>query len=106
LPSLSVTLRRVAGPQAVVVGAEQDQVVQFGVPAVFPVPDVVGVQAAGGCAAGYHAGGVAVFQGAAQPAGDGAGGPAGSDGLSVTFEPHLAGGVTGQALPLGVLSVL
>nr|WP_308204503.1 hypothetical protein [Mycolicibacterium goodii] len=48
-----------------VVGADQDEVGQFGESAVFPVDDVVGVQAAGGAAAGDHAAAVAMFQGAA-----------------------------------------
>ncbi len=51
--------------QPVVVRADQHQVVEFGGAAVFPVPDVVGVQAAGGPAAGHRAGGVAVFERAA-----------------------------------------
>lgn len=50
--------------QAVVVGADQHQVGQFGFAAVFPVADVVGVQAAGGATAGDDAAAVAVFQGA------------------------------------------
>ncbi len=51
------------------VGTEQDQVVQVGGSAVFPVLDVVGVQAAGGAAAGDHAAGVAVLEGATHVAG-------------------------------------
>ncbi|ETB37964.1 hypothetical protein MAHJHV53_48280 [Mycobacterium avium subsp. hominissuis] len=50
---------------AVVIGADQDQVGQFGGAAVFPVPQVVGVQAAGGATAGDRAAAVAVFEGAA-----------------------------------------
>jgi len=46
---------------AVVVGAQQNQIAQFGGAAVFPVLDVVGVQAAGGAAAGDRAAAVAVF---------------------------------------------
>ena len=56
--------------QPVVVRADQHQVVQFGGAAVLPVQEVMGVQAAGGAAAGDHAGAVAVLQGAAQPAAD------------------------------------
>jgi hypothetical protein len=47
---------------AVVVRADQDQIVEFGGPAVLPVHDVVGVQAAGGPAAGDHAAVVAVLE--------------------------------------------
>ena len=59
-PSLSVTVEVVGGSgdgdvaavvRPVVERAEQDQVGQFGGAAVFPVPDVVGVQSAGGPAA-------------------------------------------------------
>ena len=42
--------------QPVVIRAQQHQVVQFGGAAVLPVPDVMGVQTAGGPAAGDHAG--------------------------------------------------
>nr|CRL73477.1 hypothetical protein CPGR_01114 [Mycolicibacter nonchromogenicus] len=51
--------------QAVVVGADQYQVVWVGGAAVFPVSDVVGVQAAGGSAPGDGAGPVAVLEDAA-----------------------------------------
>ena len=88
--------------QPVVVGAEQHEVVQLGVAAVFPVPDVVGVQTAGGPAPGHRAGGVAVLEGAAQPAVDQPGGPSGADGLAVALEPHFAGGITGQVAAFGV----
>ena len=62
-PSLSVTTRRSAGPvmvmtppmmQPVVIRADQHEVEQLGRTAVLPVHDVVGVQAAGGPAAGHH----------------------------------------------------
>ncbi|MDA4102933.1 hypothetical protein MMON44395_15255 [Mycolicibacterium monacense DSM 44395] len=88
--------------QAVVVGADQDEVVEVGGSAVFPVLDVVGVQSAGGFAAGDHAGAVAVFEGAPQAAGDQAGGASGANGLSVAFEPHFAGGVAAQVAPVGI----
>ena len=65
--------------QPVVIRAEQDQVVQVGGAAVLPVPQVVGVQAAGGSAAGDHTAVVAVLQGAAQPAADAAGGASRAD---------------------------
>jgi 6-phosphofructokinase len=64
------------------------------------MPDVVGVQTAGGPAPGYHAAVVAVLEGAAQPSVDGAGRPSGADHLTVAFEPHLAGGITGQVAAL------
>lgn len=59
--------------QPVVIGAYQHEVGQLGGAAVFPVPDVVGVQTAGGPAARNRAGGVAVLEGTAQPAVDLAG---------------------------------
>ena len=88
--------------QPVVIGADQHQVVQLGGPAVFPVPDVVGVQTAGGPAAGNRARGVAVLKGAAKPAVDLAGRSAGADELAVTFEPDLTGGIAGQVSAFGV----
>ena len=66
----------------VVMGADQDEVVEIGGAAVFPVPDVVGVQTAGGPAAGYHAAVVAVLESAAQSSVDGAGRASGADDLS------------------------
>ncbi|MDT5285374.1 MAG: hypothetical protein QOF88_263, partial [Mycobacterium sp.] len=48
----------------VMIRADQDEVVQLGQAAVLPMPDVVGVQTAGGPAAGYHAAAVAVLEGA------------------------------------------
>ena len=59
--------------QPVMIGAYQHQVGQLGGAAVFPVPDVVCVQTAGGTAAGNRAGGVAVLEGTAKPAVDQAG---------------------------------
>ena len=59
--------------QPVMIGAYQHQVVQLGGAAVFPVPDVVCVETAGGSAAGNRAGGVAVLKGTAKPAVDQAG---------------------------------
>ena len=49
----------------VVIRAYQQQVSELGGAAVFPVPDVVCVQTAGGAAAGNRAGPVAVFERAA-----------------------------------------
>ena len=88
--------------QPVVIRAQQYEIVQFGFAAVFPVPDVMRMQSASGAAAGYRAGGVAVLEGTAQPAVDCAGGSAGADELPVAFEPHLAGGITGQVLAVGI----
>ena len=88
--------------QPMVIRADQDEVVQFGVAAVFPVPDVVGVQTAGGAAAGHRTGGVAMFEGATKPAVDHPGGPPGADDLPVAVEPDFAGGVAGQVAALGV----
>src|SRR4029079_2583650 len=82
--------------QPVVIGADQHQVGQVGGAAVFPMLEVVGVQAAGGSAAGDHAAAVAVCQRAAQPPVDQPGLPPGADDLAVPFEHHLAGGVAGQ----------
>ena len=67
--------------QPVMIGAYQHQVVQLGGPAVFPVPDVVSVQTAGGSAAGNRTRGVAVLEGTAKPAVDQAGRPPGADDL-------------------------
>jgi hypothetical protein len=51
--------------QTVVIGTHQHQVAQLGGAAVFPVPDVMGVQTAGGSATGNRARGVAVLECAA-----------------------------------------
>ena len=82
--------------QPVVVGAHQHEVVQLGASAVFPVPDVVGVQTAGGTAAGNHAGAVAVLERTTQPTVDLSGRPPGANDLAVTFEPDFAGGIAHQ----------
>ncbi len=66
------------------------------------MPEVVGVQTAGGTTTRNRTGGMAVLQRAAQPPVDLAGRPPGADGLAVTFEPHFAGGITGQVLAVGV----
>ena len=87
--------------QPVVIRAHQHQVGQFGGAAVFPVPDVVGVQTAGGAAARNGAAAVAVLQCAAKPAADQPGRPPGADDLAVAFEPDFAGGVTGQVSAVG-----
>ena len=51
--------------QPVVIRADQHQVVQVGRPAIFPMHDVVGVQTAGGPAAGHRTAAVAMLQGPA-----------------------------------------
>ncbi|BBZ42539.1 hypothetical protein MCNS_56020 [Mycobacterium conspicuum] len=88
--------------QPMMVRTDQHQIVQLGGAAVFPVLDVVRMQAAGGAATGDRAGGVAVFEGAAQPAVDHPGGAPGADDVAVAFEPDLAGGIAGQFLAFGV----
>ena len=85
-----------------VIRAQQHQVVQLGGAAVFPVPDVVGMQAAGGAAAGDRAVAVAVLECPAQPAVDLAGGAPGADGLAVTFEPDFTGRITSQVSAFGI----
>ena len=80
----------------VVVGAHQYEVVEFGGAAVFPVPDVVGVQSAGGATAGNHAAAVPVLQGTPQPPADRSGSPTGTDDLTVAFEPDFACAVAEQ----------
>ena len=47
---------------AVVVVADQGQIAQFGGAAVLPVPQMVGVESAGGPAAGHHTAAVPVLQ--------------------------------------------
>ena len=88
--------------QPVVIGAEQYQVVQLGGAAVFPVPEVMGVQTAGGATAGNRAHAVAVLERAAQPPVDQPGCSSGTDGLAVTLEPDFTGGITGQVSAFGV----
>ena len=66
------------------------------------MPDVVGVEAVGGAAAGDGAGGVAVFEGSAEASVGGAGGAAASDGLAVAFEPGFDGGVAGEVAAFGL----
>ncbi|BBY16410.1 hypothetical protein MLIT_20020 [Mycolicibacterium litorale] len=63
---------------------------------------VVGVQAAGGAAAGHHTGAVAMFEGAAQPPTDRPGATAVADDLAVAFEPCFAGGIAEQVAAVGV----
>jgi hypothetical protein len=84
--------------QAVMEGTHQHEVDQFGGSAVLPVPDVVGVQPAGGPAPGDHAAAVAVLQCPTESAADGAGDPPGPDDLALAFEPGLTGGITEQVL--------
>ena len=88
--------------QPVMIRAYQHQVGQLGGAAVFPVPDVVCVQTAGGTTAGNRARAVAVLERAAKPPVDQAGRSAGADDLAVTFEPDFTGGITGQVSAFGV----
>lgn len=88
--------------QPMVIRAYQHQVAQLGGTAVFPVPDVVCVQTAGGPTAGNRARGMAVLERAAKPPVDQPGRSAGADDLPVTFEPDFTGGITGQVFPFGV----
>lgn len=83
-------------------GADQNQVVQLGEPAILPVLDVMGVQTAGGSASGYHAAAVAMLQSAAQPAAHGAGLSSRPDHHALAFEPDLAGGIAGQVPAVGI----
>ena len=85
-----------------VIRADQHQVAQLGGTAVLPVPDVVGVQTAGGPTARNRTGGVAVLQRAAKPPVNHPGCSAGADGLTVAFKPDFTGGITGQVLAFGV----
>lgn len=82
--------------QAVVIWADQHEVVQFSNSAIFPMDDVVRVQPAGGAAAGHDAAPITVFQSPAQAPADGAGRAAGADRLPVALKPHLARGVAQQ----------
>ena len=88
--------------QSVMVGAQQHQVGQLSGTAVFPVPDVVGVQTSGGATARNHAHAVATLQRATKPPADQAGRTAGTDGLAVTFEPNFTRGIARQESPFGV----
>ncbi len=88
--------------QPVMIGADQHQVVQLGKAAVFPMPDVVGMQTTSGATTGNRARAVAVLQGTAQPTGDQPRRPPGADDLPVTFKPHLTGGITHQISALGL----
>ena len=62
----------------------------------------MGVQTTGGTTARNHAHAVAILQGATKPPADQAGGPAGTEGLAVTFEPNFTRGITRQESPFGV----
>ncbi len=88
--------------QPVVIGADQDQVGQLGGAAVFPMLNVVGVQTAGGAAAGHRAAAAAMLQRAAKPPADQPGRPPGPNDLTGAFEPHFSRGITGQVAALGV----
>lgn len=82
----------------VVIRADEHEVLEVGGAAVFPVHDVMGMKAACCPTAGNHTAMVAVFQGAAQSAADGPRGPSRANGLTVAFQPYLAGGVAQEVL--------
>ena len=88
--------------EPVVIRAQQHEVVQLGSTAVFPVPDVMGVQTPGGPTAGNRARGMAVLECAAKPPVDQTCRSAGTDRLAVAFEPDFTGGITGQILAVSV----
>ena len=88
--------------QPVVIWADQHQVGQLSGAAVFPVPDMMCVQTAGGTTARHRACRTTVLERAANPPADLAGRSAGADDLAGTFEPHFTGGIASQVLPFGV----
>src|SRR6185312_9077298 len=88
--------------QPVMIWTQQHQVGQLGQAAVFPVPNMVGMQTAGSPTTGHRTGCVAVLERTTKPAADQPGRSAGADGLTVTFEPHFTGGVTAQVAAIGV----
>ena len=88
--------------QPMMIGADQHQVVQLGKAAVFPMPDVVGMQTTSGATTGNRARAVAVLQGTAQPTADQPRRPPGADDLPVPFKPHLTGGITHQISALSL----
>ena len=85
-----------------VIRTHQDEVVQLGEAAVFPMPNVVRVQATSRAATGHRTRGVTVLEGTTKAPVDHPSRPARADDLPVAFEPHLADGVAGQILALGV----
>ncbi|BCP16760.1 hypothetical protein MINTM021_36690 [Mycobacterium paraintracellulare] len=88
--------------QPVVIRADQHQVGQLRGATVFPMPQVMRVQATAGPTTGHHTRAVAVLQRAAQPPIDHPRGPARPNNLPVTFEPDLTGGITGQQATFGI----
>ena len=86
----------------VVIGTQQHKVGQVGGAAVFPVPDVVGVQTSGGPTTRNDARAVAVLQGAAKATIDHPGRPPRTDDLAITFKPDFAGGIAGQVTAVTV----
>ena len=82
--------------------AQQHQVGQLGGTAVFPVPQVVGVQTTGGTTARNRAHAVAVLQGATKPPVDQPCHTAGTNDLAVTFEPDFTRGITRQVSAFGI----
>ncbi len=82
--------------QPVMIRTHQDKVVQLGWAAVFPMPDVMGMQTASGATTGHRTRGMAMLEGTTKPAVDHPRRSSGSDDLAVPFEPDFAGGVTQQ----------
>ena len=80
--------------QPMVVRTHQDEVVQLGGAAVFPMADVMGVQTTSGAATGHRTRGMAMLQGTTKSAVDHPRRSTRADDLPVAFEPHLAHGVT------------
>src|ERR1700759_3178770 len=82
--------------------AQQYQVGQLRRAAVFPMPDVMGMQTPGRVTARNRAHGVAVLEYAAKPPADQAGRPTGANDLAVTFKPNFTCGITRQGSAFGV----
>ena len=88
--------------QPVMIRADQHQVGQLRGAAVFPVPEVMGVQTTGGATARNRAHALAILQRAAKPPVDQAGRPAGTNDLAVTFQPDFTRGITRQVSAFGL----
>ena len=82
--------------------AQQYQVGQLRRAAVFPMPDVMGMQTPGRVTARNRAHAVAVLECAAKPPADQAGDPTGANDLAVTFKPNLTRGITRQVTTFGI----
>jgi hypothetical protein len=80
--------------QPVMIRTQQDKVVQLGRAAVFPMPDVMGVQTTSSAATRHRTRPMAMLEGTTKPTVDHPRGSTRADDLPVTFEPHLTGGIT------------